>query len=106
MFVARDADVAAPNANLISKAYDRLTQVTEWLLRDVTNGVKDSPHYDTVRELLKTVPLSTDEYGLATQRLKNAWQYAIQGERGAARYELALLVRNLAQRRQNERAAL
>jgi hypothetical protein len=85
---------------LVSTAFERLIHVAERLLRDITDGVSDSSHYDNVKELLATVPLSTDEHALASQRLANAWRYAVQGENGAARYELTMLVRNFAKRQQ------
>jgi hypothetical protein len=100
MSTAREPDVTTTSTNLISAAFERLINVVERLLRDVANGVTDSPQYDNVKELLATVPLSTDEYAIASQRLSNACRYAAEGESGAARYELTLLMRNFINRRQ------
>ena len=41
--------------------------------------------------MLATLPLSTDEYGLATRRVHNARRYLTANERGAACFELQLL---------------
>jgi hypothetical protein len=98
MLPARNPRPQQTNTNLVFAAFQRLTEASERLLRDVANGVDDSPHYDIVRDLLETVPLSTDEHALAAQRLKNAWRYAVLGENGAARYELTTLIRNFAER--------
>ena len=45
--------------------------------------------------LLESLPLSTSEFGLATNRLNNARRYMESNERGAARYELLLLIGGL-----------
>ena len=42
--------------------------------------------------MLATLPLSTDEYGLATRRVHNARRYLTANERGAACFELQLLL--------------
>ena len=44
-----------------------------------------------VRDLLESLPLATDEYSTATNRLRNAHRYLVSHERGAARYERQLL---------------
>ena len=45
--------------------------------------------------LLESLPLSTNEFGLARNRLKNAGRYMACAERGAAQYELKMLECNL-----------
>jgi hypothetical protein len=47
--------------------------------------------------LLGALPLDTTEFGLALNRLANAWHYLESGEHGAAQYELRLLRRSLEQ---------
>ena len=49
-------------------------------------------HASEARELAM---FATAEYGRATNHLRNALTYANQGEHGAARYELLLLVGHL-----------
>jgi len=46
---------------------------------------------DVVR-MLKALPLSTGEFGLALNRIKNAHRYLVANEPGAARFELRLLL--------------
>lgn len=48
-----------------------------------------------VCDLLESLPLSTDEYQTAKNRLRNAHRYLVSQERGAARYELNLLAGSL-----------
>ena len=45
--------------------------------------------------LLESLPLSTTEFGVATNRLHSVFRYLESGECGAARYELRLLTRGL-----------
>lgn len=46
--------------------------------------------------LLESLPLTTSEFSVATNRLNNARRYLESNERGAARYELGLLIGGLA----------
>lgn len=48
--------------------------------------------------LFESLPLGTSEFGLAMNRLNNARRYLESNERGAARYELQLLVAGLTTR--------
>jgi hypothetical protein len=45
--------------------------------------------------LLESLPLSTTEFGVATNRLQSVFRYLESGECGAASYELRLLTRGL-----------
>ncbi|MCZ7526575.1 MAG: hypothetical protein M5U14_09490 [Acidimicrobiia bacterium] len=45
--------------------------------------------------LLETLPLSTDQFGLACVRLQNAQRYLVSEEHGAARWELNTLRQQL-----------
>jgi hypothetical protein len=47
------------------------------------------------RQLLECLPLSTGEFGLAVLRLQNAHRFLASDERGAAHFELRLLVGSL-----------
>ena len=58
-----------------------------------------------VQMLLEALPLNTDEFALAGNRLRNAARYLKSGERGAACYELKLLSRNLAHNRHQRAVA-
>jgi hypothetical protein len=46
--------------------------------------------------LLDAMALTTTEYALLRNRLHNAQRYSLQAERGAARFELSLLLRSVA----------
>jgi hypothetical protein len=50
---------------------------------------------DSVRSLLDSLPLSTSDYGIAQNRLRNAERSLRSQERGAARFELQLLAGSL-----------
>ena len=55
------------------------------------NELADATH------LLEALPLSTSEFAVACNRLSNARRYLDSGERGAARSEVQLLMRSMAQ---------
>jgi hypothetical protein len=98
MFPTRNSRVR--QTSLVSGAFARLIHSAKRLLLDISNGMSDSRRYDDVRDQLTSVPLTTKEYTVALRRLGNAMRYARLGEKGAARYELMLLVRNFVKRRQ------
>jgi hypothetical protein len=54
--------------------------------------------YEQLRDLqflIQTIPLSTNEYGLANSHLLNALMYLKENEWGAARWELKTLLNHL-----------
>jgi hypothetical protein len=53
--------------------------------------------FKELAHLLAALPLDTTEFGLALNRLANAWHYLGSSEHGAARYEMRLLRRSLEQ---------
>jgi len=57
----------------------------------------DAAHDDfaAAHSMLEAMPLSTDQFGLACTRLRNARHYLRYTEPGAARYELQLLASSL-----------
>ena len=56
-----------------------------------------------LKQLLEALPFSTAEFGLATNRLRNASRYLRSQERGAARYELKMLALSLGRNRHQSR---
>jgi hypothetical protein len=52
-------------------------------------------HLESVRSLLESLPLSTGEYGIGQNRLRNAERYLKSQEHGAARFELQMLAGSL-----------
>ena len=74
------------------------TQVIQHLRSLLDGSLADSEWADGFLDalaMLATLPLSTQEFGLATNRLHNARRYATAQERGAARFELQLLLGSL-----------
>ena len=57
--------------------------------RDINGELKE------LRLLLETIPFTTDEFGLACNRLRNAQQYLHVREPGAAVWELDALMQRL-----------
>ncbi len=81
------------------QAVERIETLHERLKRDTnpTDAYEDA--FAEVQLILSALPLNTDEFALAGNRLRNAAKYLKSGERGAARYELKLLSRKLARNR-------
>lgn len=50
---------------------------------------------EKLQHFLETLPLSTEDFGLACARLKNAQRYLVARELGAARWELQTLRQQL-----------
>jgi hypothetical protein len=61
------------------------------LLGQIGRARENEVQLGRVQILLESLPLSTEEYGLACLRLNNAWRYLRSHERGAARWELNML---------------
>lgn len=70
-------------------------------LRGITVGkVRDEESLNELAEaaqLLEALPLGTGDFVVACNRLNNARRYLDWGERGAAHYEVQLLIRSMAQ---------
>ena len=65
------------------------------LTAQVAHGHEASFAFEEFFAMLAALPLSSDEFGLAGNRLNNARRYLQSAERGAAGYELRLLERTL-----------
>jgi hypothetical protein len=98
MFSAQSANRGVSELQLVRGAFMRLMQAARKLIRDVRDGRKESRHRFEVEDLLTTVLLTTEEHALACRRLANAMQYAVEGETGAACFELRMLLRSLIRR--------
>ena len=48
-----------------------------------------------LRDMLNSLPLDSEDFGVAINRLKNCYRYLCSNEIGAARYELKLLLGNM-----------
>src|SRR5262245_56821149 len=61
------------------------------LLRNLSHSDRTANELYEVRTLIESLPLSSSEFGVAVNRLRNAQRYLCSDEIGAARYELRLL---------------
>jgi hypothetical protein len=73
-----------------------LTCLTQ-LIEQVFNAGRTAAEFQEAHEALEALPLTTAAFGTARNRLLNARSYLEGGERGAALYELRLLLRALEQ---------
>ena len=73
-------DVFAPMLALLAK-----------LVEQMREGHRGNEELEDLRALLERLPLTTEEFGLATTRMGNAHRYVKAREQGAARWELKAL---------------
>ncbi len=81
--VQKHQPAAAPVRELI----DAILRATE----NAKRGLAFTQEAAEASFLLETLPLTTEEFGLANNRLQNANRYSTSGELGAARWELVML---------------
>lgn len=67
----------------------------EVLLRTLETRRAVQTEMEDLAGLLETLPLASNEFGLACTRVSNAQRYLDSAERGAARWELDAMVRQL-----------
>ena len=99
----QNGEAAALNAVETSEGLDivvrhfLLMDRTVDLLIEKTNSSELWPElYERALQTLNSLPLSSDEYTLASRRVQNAFAYASNREHGAAAFELRLLRGQLA----------
>jgi hypothetical protein len=61
------------------------------LLNNAMNGTWLLGDFLEATEILSALPLTRDDFNLATCRLENGLRFLMMGEKGAGRYELMLL---------------
>jgi hypothetical protein len=61
------------------------------LLNNATNGTWMLGDFLEATEILSALPLTQDEFHLASRRLENGLRFLMMGEHGAGRYEIMLL---------------
>ena len=71
--------------------YDVTRRRIRQLLTVLGQHRKVDGEFGDLSELLRSLPLASDQYAVASRRLANARRYLTVGERGAAEYELRLL---------------
>lgn len=72
-----------------------LSQLTQSLLRQLLQQRIAENAWSQLRELVESLPLTTDEFARCLNRLTNAERYVAQGELGAAKFELRIFVRQV-----------
>ena len=65
------------------------------LIQRLENRCATNGQVHELQALLDALPLSSDEFGLACNRLRNAHRYLLAREPGAAKWELNALKRSL-----------
>jgi hypothetical protein len=73
----------------------RAKDLIQALLDRVQSGECLDTEFTEARVGLECLPLTRDEFATATNRLASARSYVIRGERGAARFELRMLLHSL-----------
>ncbi len=79
---------------------DDLWQIFADSVADMLRQLRATPlaaqDWDGLQQVLASLPMTTDEFGKAKNRLLNASRYAKTGEFGAAQFELRLLPTSMA----------
>lgn len=83
-------DTASPQDLL-----QRILAALMLLHKKVTDGRRTDGELDAIEGMLETIPLTSEEFGLALNRLRNARRYLASAERGAARWELKMMRKQL-----------
>ena len=65
------------------------------LIKGISEAKVSDGEFAAARLAIEALPLTTDEFCVTINRLKNAQRYLDSGERGAASYELKMLSRRL-----------
>src|SRR5260370_23157802 len=65
------------------------------LMRNLSNSDRTANELYRLRTMVESLPLSSGEFCVAMNRLRNAQRYLTGNEIGAARYELRLLLGSL-----------
>ena len=81
--------------SIIESVRNRACQSLDGLLNQGFRQGNAAQAFEEIRDLLEALPLNSEEFALAVNRLASALQYHQSGEHGAARYELRLLRRSL-----------
>jgi len=76
-----------------SRSQELLDRLQE-LLHGALDELGTHQGWPKMRRVLEALPISTEAFGVAVNRLDNAEQYATTGELGAAEFELRQLLRS------------
>jgi hypothetical protein len=80
----------------LTEIYARAGSLVAALIAEAAGGCPSAADFDEAWAALEALPLNVEEAAVARNRLTNARSYAEAGERGAACFELRLLVLSLA----------
>ena len=72
-------------------------QVADRVEKSIRKGSSEFGELLHLADLLESLPLSTEEFNVAQNRVRNASRYLRSGERGAAQYELRMLFGSIRQ---------
>ena len=75
--------------------YQPVLSCLRQILADVRSGRQTDACFNDVSRLLESLPLATDEFGLARTRLANACRYSCSNEPGASTWEIRHLLNQL-----------
>ena len=82
-------------AQTLDCIYEPVLSCLGQILADVRSGRRGATRLHDVIGLLESLPLATDEFGLARTRLANACQYSGSNEPGASAWEIRNLLNQL-----------
>ena len=79
----------------LESVYDPVLAELEKLIRLVRSGTTSTADFNDAFFLLETLPLTSDEFGIARLRLINAKRYRDAKENGASRWEIRTVMLQL-----------
>jgi hypothetical protein len=82
----------------VDELFLHAAQAAQRLKTAITDGHVKDFHFDLALSALETLPLATNEFGVAQARVHNAMKMIARNEFGAAAYEVMLLANGLTRR--------
>ena len=83
------------NPVAIADVFNPVLSTLMRLIQKARQGVVNIGEIDQLEDLLQTLPLASDDFGFAINRLGNAKRYLQSAETGAARWELNTLANQI-----------
>jgi len=85
-------NVPQPALGEIKRTLNTLEARVLQAVHQLTRRADPREHCDTIAVLLESLPLTTVEFAVASTHVNNGMTYFGQGEAGAARFELQLIL--------------
>ncbi|MCA9186356.1 MAG: hypothetical protein KDA99_12080 [Planctomycetales bacterium] len=82
-------------SSTVREILDELVLSLDTLLQGTEDSNQTAGSIGNAKKLIAALPLATDDFCTASNRMRNAVRYFNSGERGAAKYELRLLLASL-----------